>query len=154
MFEYRKVCISSSGTYTSALMTQSRSSAPSSGPLGPPWVARNSLGRHSTPSSARLAASSRWRSSIFVFSSVAASWSRAITALTVLCQSLCDSRSPCSSSGRLCGGLCFECDALNRRCFSCVYTRPVSHCSGRRIGRQRTWASLIYISPFHRPESS
>lgn len=56
-----------------AFNIQSRSSSPSSGPPGPPWTLRNRLGRHSTPSSALLAASSRCRSSILVFSSVATS---------------------------------------------------------------------------------
>lgn len=53
------VGIFSKPTYTCALIIQSRSSSPSSGPPGPPFTGRNSLGRHSTPSSARLAASSR-----------------------------------------------------------------------------------------------
>ena len=95
---------SSSVTYMRALMIQSRSSSPSSGPLGPPRTRRKYFGRQSNPSSARLAASIRCRSSIFAFSSVATSWFFLMTACAVVYHSLCDSRSPCSSIGLVKGG--------------------------------------------------
>lgn len=50
--------------YTFALMIQSRSSSPSSGPPGPPFTALNKRGRQSKPSSARFAASCLCMSSI------------------------------------------------------------------------------------------
>lgn len=60
-------------TYILAFRIQSKSSSPSSGPPGPPTTGLKSRGRHSTPSSVLLAASSRCISSTFVFSSVATS---------------------------------------------------------------------------------
>lgn len=63
-----------------AFKIQSKSSSPSSEPPGPPLTALNNRGRQSTPSSTRFAASSLCISSILVFSSVANSWSRALTA--------------------------------------------------------------------------
>lgn len=60
-------------SYISASKIQSRPSSPSSGPPGPPRMGLNSLGFHSMPCSLRCAASARWRSSIRLFSSVAAS---------------------------------------------------------------------------------
>lgn len=101
-------------TYICAFIIQSRSSSPSSGPPGPPRTWRNSRGRHSKPSPARLLASSRWRSSIFPFSFVANSWSLDTIACTVVCHSLCDSRSLCSSRGRDRGGECFAFVASNK----------------------------------------
>lgn len=55
-----------------AFNIQSRSSSPSSDPPGPPWTLLKSFGCHSMPCSALFAVSSRCRSSILVFSSVAA----------------------------------------------------------------------------------
>ena len=101
-------------TNISALRIQSRSSSPSSDPPGPPRTIRNSLGCHSIPSSALLAASSRCMSSTFVFSSVAASWFLSLMASTVLYHNFCDSRSCCSSNGRTIGGVCFVFVALNK----------------------------------------
>lgn len=74
----------SSSTYIFAFNIQSRSSSPSSGPPGPPRTLRKSFGCHSIPCSCRFAVSSRWRSSIFVFSSVAAAWFDSLMAKTVL----------------------------------------------------------------------
>lgn len=104
-------------TYIFAFMIQSRSSSPSSGPPGPPWTGRKSLGRHSMPLSTLAAASWRCLSSIFVFSAVATSWFLARSASTVSCQSFCDSRSSCSSNGLATGGVCFAFVASNRSSF-------------------------------------
>lgn len=100
-----------------AFRIQSRSSSPSSDPPRPPLTGLNNRGCHSTPSSARLAASSLCMSSILVFSSVATTWSTAFTAWAVLYHNFCDSRSSCSSRGRATGGVCRAFVALNRRSF-------------------------------------
>lgn len=105
------------GTYILAIKIQSKSSSPSSDPPRPPLTGLNSLGFHSTPSSALLAASSLCMSSILVFSSVASSWFRAFTASAVAYHSFCDSRSPCSSNVRIVGGVGFDLSALNSKSF-------------------------------------
>lgn len=107
-------------------MIQSRSSSPSSEPPGPPRTGRNSRGCHSTPSSARFVASSRCRSSILVFSLVARSWFLAWSAWTVLYHSFCDSRSDCSSRGRVEGGVCFALVALKSSSFFPVWMQQIS----------------------------
>lgn len=134
-----------------AFNIQSRSSSPSSRPPGPPWTGLKSRGRHSTPSSALLAASSLCISSILVFSSVASSWFLLITAWAVLYQSFWDSRSSCSSSGRASGGVCRALAALKRRSFLPVY-RKSALLPGSVV--QLTFKSLMIISPLHIPEIS
>lgn len=108
-------------THTLALMIQSRSSSPSSLPPGPPCTRRNSCACQSTPSFILLAASSRCISSIRALSSVAVSWSFRFTASVTTFQSRCDSRSSCSSNGRVFGGVCFARVASKRSCFLPVY---------------------------------
>lgn len=100
---------------------QSRSSSPSSDPPGPPRTFLKSFGCHSVPDCCLWAANSLCRSSIFVFSSVAASWFCSLIATTVLCQSFCDSPSSCSSSGRTFGGVCLAWVASNKTSFFPVY---------------------------------
>lgn len=122
-------------TNISALRIQSRSSSPSSDPPGPPWTFRKSLGCHSTPFSALLAASSRCISSTLVFSSVAASWLRSFMAITVLYHNFWDSRSSCSSNGRTIGAECLALVASNRTSLWPVYTgvsrAPIQREEGR-----------------------
>ena len=93
--------------YIFALMIQSRSSSPSSDPPRPPRTRRKSRGCQSTPSSARLAASSRCISSMRDFSVVAASWSFVLRAWVTFSHNFCDSRSSCSLRGLTLGGVSF-----------------------------------------------
>lgn len=140
-------------TYILAFKIQSRSSSPSSGPPGPPLTCLNNLGCQSTPSSALLAASSLCISSIFVFSSVATIWFCSLTAWAVLYQSFCDSRSSCSSRGRVCGGVCLDFVASKSKSLFPVYpnNQYVRITSARLF---HTFISFINISPVHIPESS
>lgn len=116
-------------TYSSASITHSRLSSPaqSPGPPAPlpPRAFRNSWGFHSVPSG-RWVASSRWRSSITDFSSVATRWSPFLIAAVVLDHSRWDSRSPCSDNGRAFGGVSFACAASNNGSFLPVCTDHVS----------------------------
>lgn len=98
-------------------MIQFKSSSPSSCPPGPPCTARNNLGRQSTPSSARLAASSRCIFSMRDFSSVAALWSLFLMAMLTFSHSLTDSRSSCSATGLVFGYVSLAFDASNRSSF-------------------------------------
>lgn len=131
-------------------MIQFRSSSPSSCPPGPPCTARNSLGRQSTPSSARLAASSRCIFSIRDFSSVAALWSLFLMAMLTFSHSLTDSRSSCSAIGRVFGYVSFAFDASKRSSFLPVYV----HFSTCRL----FYHSSTYVQVFNKhlsvPESS
>lgn len=108
-------------------MIQFKSSSPSSSPPGPPCTARNNLGRQSTPSSARFAASSRCMFSIRDFSSVAALWSLFLMAMLTFSHSLTDSRSSCSATGLVFGYVSFAFDASKRRSLLPVCVR-VSNC--------------------------
>jgi len=142
------------GAYMSAFSNQSKSSSPSSDPPGPPWTLLKYLGCHSMPCSFRLAVSSRCRSSIFDFSSVAAVWSEALIACTVLYHSFWDSRSSCSSSGRAIGGVCREFVALKRISFWPVwYIFQLSEARMTCRGLLTTTFFAI-ISPLHMPDSS
>lgn len=133
-----------------ALMTQSKSSSPSSCPPGPPCTVRNNLGRQSTPSSARLAASSRCIFSIRDFSSVAALWSLFLMAMLTFSHNLTDSRSSCSATGLVFGYVSLAFDASKRRSFLPVCV----HLSNRRQLSHRSTYCQIFNKHLPIPETS
>ena len=131
-----------------AFSIQSRFSWPSSEPHGPPCTFLNSRGCHSE---VRCDASSRCMSSILDFSSVAVSWSLCFSATTTLCQSFCDSRSPCSANGRaeMLVSRVEEASKMSS-CFP-VYRYQQDILPGTT---SQTAKSFKYIFPFQTPESS